>query len=123
MEENKKTNAAPCCCKEEKFTLPEKYFEVMPAADIADSEEGAELFLEVPGSNAGTVCVEVKDHILSITAKSSLVRQHIPVVYKREFRLSDAVEISGIEAETKDGLLTVTLPKSERAKVHHIQVR
>ena len=120
MDENRNNK---CACKEEKFTLPEKYFEVMPAADIADSDEGAELFLEVPGSNAQTVCVEVKDHILSITAKSSLVRHHVPVVFKREFRLSDAVEIAGIGAETKDGLLTITLPKSERAKVHHIQVR
>ncbi|MBR2363627.1 MAG: Hsp20/alpha crystallin family protein [Lentisphaeria bacterium] len=130
MEENKEKINANCCSGEEKekceckkFSLPEKYFEVMPAADIADDENGAELFLEVPGANAGTVNVEVKDRILSITAASTLYRHSVPVVYKRDFRLSDAVEISGIGAVTKDGLLTITLPKSERAKVHRIPVR
>ena len=110
-------------CDTEKCTLPEEYFEVTPAADIADDESGAELILEVPGANASTVNVEVKDHILSITAASTLCRRTVPVVYKRDFRLSDAVEVTKIKAVTKDGLLTITLPKSERAKVHHIQLK
>ena len=134
MEEKKvKVNGNACCkekhsaaegkCDTVKCTLPEKYFEVTPAADIADDECGAELILEIPGANSSTVNVEVKEHILSITAASSLCRQGVPVVYKRDFRLSDAVEVTRIKAVTKDGLLTITLPKSERAKVHHIQVK
>lgn len=136
MEENKEVvKEEKCKCvsnvKEEKgenmenkkFTLPEKYFEVMPPTDIADNEMGAELYLEVPGANASSVCVEVKERVLSVIAASTLRRRNVPVVYKRDFRLSDAVEISGIGAVTRDGVLTVTLPKSERAKVHRIEVR
>lgn len=128
MEANKEKCTEKVChaeekCHGKKFALPEKYFEVTPAADIADDENGAELFLEIPGANASSVSVEVKEHILSVTASSTLCRHKIPVVYKREFRLSDAVEIKNIQAETKDGLLCITLPKSERAKVHHIEVR
>lgn len=108
---------------EKKCTLPERYFEVTPATDIADDENGAELILEIPGANASTVHVEVRDYnILSVCASSVLSRRNIPIVYKREFRLSDAVDVAGIQASTRDGLLTVMLPKSERAKVHHIQV-
>ena len=135
MEEKVKLNAEVeknekevCCCKaknEEKkaYCVPERYYELTPAADIADDEQGAELILEVPGANAATVSVEVKEHILSITAGSILCRRDLPVVYKREFRLSDAVDITGIKAKTSDGLLKIFLPKSERAKVHRIQVQ
>lgn len=143
MEEKVKLNAEVekngkevcCCCKNDPCTcrakdeakkaycVPERYYELTPAADIADDEQGAELILEVPGANASTVSVEVKEHILSITAGSILCRRDLPVVYKREFRLSDAVDIAGIKAKTSDGLLNIFLPKSERAKVHRIQVQ
>ena len=118
----------PCTCKTKEaekkaYCMPERYFELTPAADIADDEQGAELILEVPGANASTVSVEVREHILSITAGSILCRRDLPVVYKREFRLSDAVDITGIKAKTADGLLNIFLPKSERAKIHRIQVQ
>ena len=128
---NNAVNEKNCRCTSEaekaeeknSYTLPERYFELTPAADITDEEQGAELILEIPGANAATVSVEVKEQILSITAGSILCRRNIPVVYKREFRLSDAVDIAGITAKTADGLLNIFLPKSERAKVHRIQVQ
>ena len=47
----------------------------------------------------------------------------MPLLYKRSFQLSDAVDVENISAKTQDGVLTLTLPKSERAKVHRIQVQ
>ena len=44
------------------------------------------------------------------------------MLYKRSFQLSDAIDVENISARTQDGVLTVTLPKSERAKVHRITV-
>ena len=38
-----------------------KYMESLPAADIIDNEKNAVISLEVPGANAQTVAVEVKD--------------------------------------------------------------
>ena len=101
----------------------EQYMEAMPAADIIDSEKNAVISLEVPGANSQTVTVEVKDQILSVEAKSSLTYHGMPLLYKRSFQLSDAVDVENISAKTQDGVLTVTLPKSERAKVHRIQVQ
>ena len=101
----------------------EQYMEVLPAADIIDDEKNAIISLEVPGANAQTVTVEVKDQILSMEARSSLTWHGMPLLYKRSFQLSDAVDVENISAKTQDGVLTVTLPKSERAKVHRIQVQ
>ena len=100
----------------------EQYMEAFPATDIIDDEKNAVISLEVPGANARTVSVEVKDQVLSVEAKSSLTSHGMPLVYKRSFQLSDAVDVEGISAKTQDGVLTITLPKSERAKVHRITV-
>ena len=101
----------------------EQYMEVVPAADIIDSEKNAVISLEVPGANSQTVKVEVKDQILSMEALSSLTYHGMQLLYKRSFQLSNAVDVENISAKTQDGVLTVTLPKSERAKVHRIQVQ
>ena len=101
----------------------EQYMEVVPAADIIVSEKNAVISLEVPGANSQTVKVEVKDQILSMEALSSLTYHGMQLLYKRSFQLSNAVDVENISAKTQDGVLTVTLPKSERAKIHRIQVQ
>ena len=100
----------------------EQYMEVLPAADIIDYEKNAVISLDVPGANSQTVNVEVKDQILSVEARSSLTYHGMQLLYKRSFQLSDAVDVENISAKTQDGVLTVTLPKSERSKVHRISV-
>ena len=107
----------------EEVKMNAQYMEVVPAADIIDDEKNAVISLEVPGANAQTVTVEVKDQILSMEARSTLTWHGRPLLYKRSFQLSDAVDVENISAKTQDGVLTVTLPKSERAKVHRIQVQ
>ncbi|MBO4632048.1 MAG: Hsp20/alpha crystallin family protein [Lentisphaeria bacterium] len=106
----------------EEVAKKEQYMESLPAADIVDNEKEAVIAMDVPGANAKTVSVEVKDQILSVEAKSSLTCHGVPLRYKRSFQLSDAVDVEKITARTQDGVLTVTLPKSERAKVHRITV-
>ena len=100
----------------------EQYMEAFPATDIIDGEKNAVISLEVPGANAKSVSVEVKDQVLSVEARSWLTSHGMPLVYKRSFQLSDAVDVENISAKTQDGVLTITLPKSERAKVHRIMV-
>ena len=90
--------------------------EMRPAVDIIEGAEGVSLFFEVPGANAKSVEVEVDDGVLYVNAKSSLTRKGRPVVYKRAFYLSDAVNTAGITAKAADGLLTVWLPRTENAR-------
>ena len=106
----------------EEMKKNEQYMEALPAADIIDSEKEAVISLEVPGANSKTVTVEVKDQVLTVEAKSWLTYHGAPMLYKRSFQLSDAIDVENISARTQDGVLTVTLPKSERAKVHRITV-
>jgi HSP20 family protein len=43
--------------------------------------------------------------------------------YYRKFKLSDSIDESRIDAEIKDGILTVTLPKHERVKPKVIEIK
>ena len=66
--------------------------------------------------------IEDEHDILSVEAKSCLCRKGRPIVFRRCFQLNSSTDISKIHAKTHDGVLTLTLPKSEDAKVHKIQV-
>ena len=98
-------------------------YEILPAMEACDDENGVEITLEVPGANAESVHINVEDGVMNICAASRLMRSGMGIVYKRAFRLSDAVDVEGICAATKDGLLKITLPKAEKARVHHIPVK
>ncbi len=95
---------------------------IRPAADVTDEYDGMEITFELPGVSAEKVTLEVKNRLLTLKAKSTLHRRGMPVVYKRAFYLSDAVDADHISAKISDGILTLFLPKSESAKTHRIPV-
>ncbi len=47
---------------------------------------------------------------------------HVPA-YRREFTLSRELDASRIEAQLKDGVLRLTIPKAEEARPHRIEVQ
>ena len=96
--------------------------EVMPLVDIMEGEDAVTIWFEIPGANSESVSIEVKDRVLSMKADSSLRRGGRKIQFRREFQLSDLIDVSAITAKTQDGVLTLTLPKSERARIHKIKV-
>lgn len=98
------------------------FSEVTPVADIVEENDKATVYFEIPGSNSKKVKVEVKNSTLTIEAESCLERHGKPVMFKRSFELSDAVDIDNIKAKTQDGILKLTIPKSESAQVKKITV-
>jgi HSP20 family molecular chaperone IbpA len=110
--------------KPEKDSRPQKCecIIIRPAADVTDEYDGMEITFELPGVSGDKVDLEVKNRLLTLKAESSLHRRNLPIVYKRAFYLSDAVDADNISARISDGILTLFLPKSESAKVHKIQV-
>ena len=93
-----------------------------PVADVTDEHDGVEIAFEIPGCGQEDITVEVKDRLLTLNARSSLHRRGMPIVYKRAFYLSDAVDTAKITAKTADGVLNLFLPKAESAKTHRIAI-
>jgi HSP20 family molecular chaperone IbpA len=96
--------------------------EVMPPVDIIENSENFIMYFEIPGCNSSSVKVEVENGVLSVECASTLRRNKRPIVFKRAFRLSRAVDIARISAATCDGVLTLTLPKAEHVKPFRITV-
>jgi HSP20 family protein len=84
---------------------------------------------DVPGVTSEHLDVRVDNHILTIRGQASRVltgeptyREYELVNYFRQFELSDKVNVSGISADLKHGVLTLSLPKAEEAKPRQIAV-
>jgi len=77
-----------------------------------------------------SVDIRVEDNILTIkgratySPKAELLRQEFSLQgYYRQFQLSDEVDQERISAESKNGVLTITLPKAEKSKPKQIKVK
>ena len=79
------------------------------------------VFVDMAGVSKESIDVSIKDGILSISAERkkdpAMKYQHERIPYGKlssSVRLSRTVDTSEVDAEYKDGILTVTLSKSEK---------
>ena len=100
-----------------------------PRADIFAVESGYQVQVELPGVPSENLTVELEQGVLSLRGQTNATAYESgesalteAIAYERSFRLSDAVEGGRIQAELKNGLLTLTLPKAERALPRQIPV-
>jgi len=95
-----------------------------PRTDIAETDKEIVIDVELPGLNRDDIKVEVKDNTLTVTgerkqenkkenAECCRVERHYGK-FERTFGLPDTVVDDKIAATYKDGVLTLTLPKTEK---------
>ena len=110
-------------------TVPSRRY--VPVTDIFETDQALTVVLEMPGIDKGSVDVRVENDILSIEGQVDLskYRALAPLYieynvgnYARSFQLSSKIDQDRITAELKDGVMTVTLPKAEKAKPRRINV-
>jgi HSP20 family protein len=98
---------------------------VVPAMDMAEKEKAYEVTAELPGMAESDVEVKLANGNLSIRGekreekeekdKERYVSERSYGAFHRLFRLPDDVDADGVEAEFRNGVLKVTLPKSPEA--------
>lgn len=102
----------------------------MPLADIEETEDAWIVEAEVPGVDRKDVNVELRDSELIITGelkekeRKGILRRRTRRTGRFEYRviLPSEANADHIEANMHDGVLTVRVPKAERAKPHRIEV-
>jgi HSP20 family protein len=113
----------------EEGTIPVRTF--LPPADIYEDRDCLKVVLEMPGVEKGNVNVHVEDGVLFVEGRLDLAKYRglQPLYteynignYSRSFRLSNAIDQDKIAAELKDGVLSLTLQKAEKAKPRTIQI-
>ncbi len=103
------------------------------AAEVADNDDQVQVMVEVPGLEAGDIEIEVRDNVLVVRGEKKVAREetkgHYHVMeraygrFERAIQLPTPVEDDGAKATYRNGVLTVSLPKSRSAKAHRISVQ
>ena len=103
---------------------------IAPPVDIFETEDALVVVADLPGVKSEEVDIRVEDNILTIKGKADysppagILRGEFNLQgYYRQFQLSDEVDQSKISAESKNGVLSVHLPKAEKSKPRQIKVK
>ncbi len=104
---------------------------VAPDVDIYEKDDSLVLVADVPGVGADGVEVRLENGVLELTAhrgeekdpEDADYSEYRPAGYHRSFSLSEDIDADNIAATIRQGVLTVTLPKSARAKPRKVAVK
>jgi HSP20 family protein len=103
---------------------------IAPNVNIFETQEGYVLEAEMPGVGKDGLDITLEGTEITITGRRSpetvtgeaLFRERNTADYRRVFELDPAIDTSKVSAKIEQGILTVTLPKSERVKPRKIAV-
>ena len=105
----------------------------VPPVDIFEEPDAIRIMTEIPGVSPADVKITLENNVLTIrgskqqTAQERTERVHryerTYGAFERTFTLPSTVDANGIKASYEHGVLTVTLPKVEKAKPREIAVQ
>lgn len=103
-----------------------------PPCDVFEDRENLRIVLEIPGVQPGDVKLSLENQVLTIRGEKKQVAEEASErwhryersygSFERLFTLPGSVDADHIQARIEQGVLTVTLPKSERARPREIAV-
>ena len=103
---------------------------VGPLVDIYENDDEILLHADMPGIEKDNISVNVDNGTLTLSAVRKLETKGVTtweefgdVEYKRSFSVPQTIDISKVDAELKDGVLRLHLPKSEAAKPRQIEIK
>jgi HSP20 family molecular chaperone IbpA len=103
-----------------------------PAVDIFETDKEITLLADMPGVKTNSLNIDLHENILSLDGdvqspeegdERDVFREYRTGKYYRQFTLSQMIDQSKIEAEMKDGVLRLSLPKIEAATPRKIAVK
>jgi len=103
-----------------------------PALDLYEDKDNVFVKAELPGMKKEEIDVSLHDNALTISGERKFEQKQEDAEnyrserffgrFSRSVTLPIIVEGDKVEAAYKDGILTITLPKSEKAKPKQIEV-
>ena len=101
-----------------------------PMVDIYEQESGLTLVADMPGVTSKNLKVDIDKGILTLEGdveienKGGQLHDEFDLAgYYRQFRLPEHLDTNKVDAQLKDGVLTLKLPKAEAAKPKRIEVK
>ena len=103
-----------------------------PAIDLTETPGELVLVVDLPGVDPSTIDLSLTDKVLSIRGEKvaaevpnghSRVRERSVGSFHRQVTLTEVVDFDRVQAEAKNGVLTVRLPKQEAARPRTIPIQ
>jgi len=100
----------------------------LPAAEIRETENAYTVLVELPGSTRDDIKIWQEDNMLTISGEKKaqtgnrVLNERVFGKFQRSFRLPENVDREKIEANYADGVVTVEIPKLEKAKPKDIKI-
>jgi HSP20 family protein len=104
----------------------------IPRVDIYEKKNAMVLLADMPGVDGNAVDVTLDKNVLTIRGRvepqvpkdhSIFYAEYETGDYERAFTITDEIDRTRIEAQVKNGVLRLTLPKAEEAQVKKISVK
>lgn len=105
--------------------------EWMPAADISETDSHYHVSMELPGIDMKEMDITYAEGFLTVKGtktkttdigESCYCTERFTGSFQRSFRIPGSVDTDKIDASYRDGILRVSLPKTEESKVKKIEV-
>ena len=105
---------------------------LLPSVDVYEDETGITLTADLPGVSKERLGVKVNgDNLLiegdvAVPASQEMELMYAEILatsYRRSFTLSRELDASKIDANLKDGVLKLRIPKAEEAKPRRIEIK
>ena len=115
--------------KEEMLERRQDLPKIAPVVDIFENDDEILLHADMPGVTKENVTVNVDNGRLEITGTRHLEtkgtgswQEFGDVEYRRVFSVPQSINVEKVNAELKDGVLKLHLPKAEAAKPRTIKI-
>lgn len=117
--------------KNQIFRSKENRRTVTPPAAIQETEKDFVVELDMPGLTKEGIDIHLNQNGLTITGRrheaipknhTAVYQERIPFDYQRTFSVNTEIKQEDIKASYENGVLTVTLPKSESIQPKKITV-
>ena len=104
-----------------------------PSIDVIESENDYEVKAEIPGMEKDDIKVSFEDNMVTLTGEKKRESEENDRNYRRiersygkferSFRLPNGINVDEIKANYKNGVLSISMPKSEASKPKEIAVK
>jgi HSP20 family protein len=104
-----------------------------PSLDMSETKDNYVVKAEVPGIDAKHIDISLTGDVLSIRGEKKQEKEEKEEDYhlversygsfSRSVRIPAEVESNKIKASYKNGILTITLPKSEKVKAKEVKIK
>jgi len=102
----------------------------IPLVDIYENDDEILLHAEMPGVKKDNITINIDNGNLTLSGVRSLAKEGAAeweefgdVEYQRAFSVPQTIDVDKVQAELKDGILALHLPKSEASKPRMVEIK